>query len=186
MRTLIFLALSCVLTHAASQVQRCVDERGRTTYSDIPCDRQGAIPTTNPNRSTAPPSTDMVRRRDAVLSMISAAGRETDPDRKRRVASEIEVAMAAYSAEMNGAAQGKAEMEAGVPELERQLQDARRTDRVDPLWKPGIGDSPVTRQIHEQLLKARESASMRVPHILRSDADFQRTQAAYSVFARQR
>jgi len=148
--------VAAISTCASAQVYRCVDNKGRTTFSDSPCDGQSAIPvgpSTGGGSAAGPLEAWSRRRGQAVMQMMSVAANEADPDRKRRLRDDVDMAMAAYAAEASAAAQRQAQGESGVLVLEGQLEAARRADRADPLWKPGLGDSPITARIQEQLLK---------------------------------
>ena len=48
-----------------------------------------------------------------------------------------------------------AENKLGIPVLMDQLNQARQADKADPQWYPGIGDSPITQKITEELRLTR-------------------------------
>jgi hypothetical protein len=184
---LLILLVATTGTCASAQVYRCADSKGRTIYSDFPCDRQGAIPAGPSIRggTAAPFATWNGRSGQAITALIAAATKEADPAKKRRIRDEVDMAMAAYTAEAHGVAQRQAQAETSVPLLERQLEEARREDRAASDWKPGYGDSPITAKTQEQLLQARQAAAARVPQILEGSVDFQRVQTAYKLFREQ-
>lgn len=185
MRTLVFMTLLIAAAAAQGQVHRCADSRGRVVFSDLPCDRLHAIPAGAPGLSAANAGARVFQGHE-VLGLIERASVESDAAARRNVLRELDMAAAAYTAHAHAAAQRQAQAEAGVAIYERQLEEARRADRADPLWKAGMGDSPITAGIQEQLLKARQAADTRVPQLLASNAEYQRVQAAYAAAKRQR
>lgn len=52
-----------------------------------------------------------------------------------------------------------AENKFGVGQMQSSLNAARQADRADPLWTPGMGDSPITQKIINDLVQLNTAAS---------------------------
>lgn len=66
-------------------------------------------------------------------------------------------------------AQTFAQSKYGVPGLQKNLEASQMTDKTDPLYRPGIGDSPITQQIMTEMRQAGESARAEAQSFLKTN-----------------
>ncbi|EDO29126.1 predicted protein [Nematostella vectensis] len=57
----------------------------------------------------------------------------------------------------------------GLPNLEAELSAAIAADKADPNWYPGIGDSPITQEIRQQIAQANNAANVIAKNYLTSN-----------------
>jgi hypothetical protein len=78
------LAIGAAAPTAHSQVHKCTDGAGKTTYSDTPCTR-GSKPLNIPNAAseTAPDSTVCAQLEDEMNRLAASEKRGTGPSKRR-------------------------------------------------------------------------------------------------------
>lgn len=97
-----------------------------------------------------------------VRNILSQMQQTKDPDQFRALQGQFNEAMANATAQTKQNLLTSAEAKLGIPSLEVQLQQAEQADRADPMWRPGIGDSPITAKIRQTLQMARSAADQEV------------------------
>lgn len=105
---------------------------------------------------------------------MTQIGDEKSPDSRRTLDAEARTRFAAFKAASIAIARRRAETEAGVTMLEKQLAEGLVADRASVGWYQGIGDSPPTAATRVALLKAREFASASTEHYLQVDVEYQK------------
>lgn len=65
-----------------------------------------------------------------------------------------------------------AEKKVGLPAMKVELQNAIAADRQDPLYKPGMGDSPITAKIRTQVMALEDQAQQEAERYLSRNVGF--------------
>lgn len=131
------------------------------------------------------------RKIPAVFKPIPPSNEVQKPDtplpifeqlNKLRVAGDVETARGIWTSlqESLVAEQSRLETEAfkfaenklGLPNLMRELEMARQADRADPLYVPGMGDSPITRKIVDDMTQLRVLADREAKGFLTNNASY--------------
>jgi len=149
-------------------VTATMQENGTLSLSNIgAANSQGSAPVkTGPNIS------------NDLFASINALKGMTDPAEARGVLSSIRESAAQKSTSLMAEAMNFASSKLGVPFLEQQLREAEAADRADPMWYTGIGDSPITAKIRQQLLTTRSSVDNEAKNYLATNTTFASMNAA--------
>ena len=65
-----------------------------------------------------------------------------------------------------------AEQKVGLPAMQLELQNAIKADRADPMYKPGMGDSPITAKIRTQVTALEDQAAQEAERWLSRNVEF--------------
>lgn len=169
-----------------AQTFRCPDQNGRPFYSNIACDANNRPIPSAPVYSGGQGGRSSTLAVDAgkLLQMMDAAAAESEPRLRRSLINQVHSGVATFKANAASSAQGQAEAQAQVPDLEKMLREAQSADKASVGWYQGIGDSQSTRAVRADLLRAREFAIGAADRLLRASSDYQRVLSHYElVFA---
>lgn len=95
--------------------------------------------------------------------------KSTNLGEARSLYNSIQQSLTEQTAKINKDAFVFAENKLGLPELEKQLELTRQTDRASIGWYPGIGDSPVTQKVVAQIATLRNLADNEAKSFLSSN-----------------
>lgn len=139
-------------------VQATYDESGNLSLTNIGVQAGTPVYPTGPNG--AGPGTGAIAPNTplAVNSLFNKLKGATNVDDARGILYSLREASSIQATQFETQAQQYAENQFGVPLLQKQLQEAQAADLSDPLYKPGMGDSPYTRQIRTAMEDAKIKA----------------------------
>jgi len=84
--------------------------------------------------------------------------KEGDTLKKQAALTDLEGSWASAQADLIKQTRQVAELQTGLPNLQSQLAESERTDKLDPLYPQFLSDSPQTRQIRNDVEKAQSKA----------------------------
>lgn len=108
----------------------------------------------------------------SVNSILTKLNKATDVDTATGYIAALRNSVAIESTKMETQAQQFAENQMGVPQLQKQLNEAMAADQADPLYRPGMGDSPITAKIRTALDTARGQANSRAKVLLNNNPQY--------------
>jgi len=139
-------------------VKAVTDEQGNITLTNV-----GVVPKTpvyptgpngaGPGSSSISPNTPL-----SVGSLYNKLRTSTDVDEARGIAASLREASAIQQTQYESQAQQFAANKLGIPQLQKQLQEAMAADMADPKYRPGMGDSPITARIRQSVNVATDQA----------------------------
>lgn len=108
----------------------------------------------------------------SVGSLFNKLRATQDVDTARGIAASLREAAAVEQTKFESQALQFANNKLGVPMLEKQLQDAIAADQSDPMYRPGLGDSPITSRIRTAVEDARNKANPEAQRYLAQNAQY--------------
>jgi hypothetical protein len=142
----------------SSGVSATRDSSGQLTLSNISPENKG-------------PSLVAPNVSSSLLNSVELLKKATDPDAARGIMANIRESAALEQARIEGMANDFASSKLGVPELQKALMESESTDKTDPLYYPGIGDSPITQVLRNQVNTARTAAEFESKRFLESNTN---------------
>lgn len=103
------------------------------------------------------------------LKQLTAA---KDAQSARAIYNNMQESIVAEATRLQTEAQKFAENKFGIPTLLQQLQAARQADMADPMYAPGMGDSPITQQIVDDLAQLSAQARLESDTFLKRNVTF--------------
>lgn len=142
------------------------DDKGQAVLTNVAKDSTGAE---KPIAALFRPPVDSATNPSYVTGTGEARPSLFNAYKQLQAAKTVEEAEAIYSSllESIGTEATRLEKEAytfaenkfGLPEMQKQINEARQADRADPLWAPGMGDSPITQKLMQDFRLLSDTAS---------------------------
>lgn len=145
-------------------VKAITDEKGNVTLTNIGVPKgtlTGNVANTMPNVPMGVQAS-MKFLNDPNTTVDAALGHYQD----------INLEIATQQARIQGEAIRFAETEFGIPDLNMKLQQSLIADQNSPSWYPGIGDSPVTIRIRDEIRNAQSVAQVKAQNYLKNNTSY--------------
>ena len=108
----------------------------------------------------------------AITSTLDQLRTTDDYSKARGLMGNLAATLAEQKANMETQAIGMANAKFNVPQLETMLAQAVQADQADPMWYPGIGDSPITAKLRAEIGQAYINARQFANTYLNSNASY--------------
>jgi hypothetical protein len=154
------------------------DDKGQAVLTNVARDSSGqekkiaALLRSPANIDETPTFTQGTTDRIALFEGVKRLTAATDINEARAIYASLQESIAAETTRLEEEAYKFAERKFGVTEIQTQLQLARQEDRADPMYTPGMGDSPITAKIVDDLRLLSASAKEDATGFLRRNLTF--------------
>lgn len=172
---ILFLFFVACTTNSFAETVKCVDQKGKVSYSNTVCPNDtifkrhlNGTPTLIPKGSNfSHTSLSMLR------SQMKMVAEENDPMERIRKNNALAVQLEIFKAEAKEKAYKQAEVEYRVPDLERRLTESIAVDDQFRARHNAAGDSPPTAEIRNQLMDAKKAALLMYENYYDSNPEVQ-------------
>lgn len=132
------------------------------------------------NIGTGGPSQVATSTPHTLAGSVELLRRAQDPETAAGIMMNIRTTAALEASKLNTDAMVFAGNKLGVPGMERALRDSEANDRRSPSWFPGIGDSPGTAKIRNDLNHTRAAADVEAKRYLDTNTNVAAMKATLS------
>jgi hypothetical protein len=148
-------------------IRAIVDENGKVTLTNLD-DSGGRIQ----KSGSVIPTTGQRMVENNVQNLLDQMRKTTDGATGRALLDQFNNAKVAEETRLYNDAQAQASAKLGLPDMQAQLDAAIAADRADPLYRPGMGDSPITAKIRQAIDTGKGYADAEAKRYLQGNVSF--------------
>jgi hypothetical protein len=148
-------------------IRAVVDENGKVTLTNLD-DNGGRIQ----KSGSVIPTTGQRMVENNVQNLLDQMRKTTDGATGRALLDQFNSAKVAEETRLYNDAQAQASAKLGLPDMQSQLDAAIAADRADPLYRPGMGDSPITAKIRQAIDTGKGYADAEAKRYLQGNVSF--------------
>lgn len=140
------------------------DNKGQAVLTNVARDASGqerpiAALFRNPEPGNTNPNFVSNEQKPSLFQAFQKLQKAQTPEEAEAIYSSLLETVAAEATRLENEAYQFAENKFGIPEMQRQITEARQLDKQDPLYAPGMGDSIITQKLVDSLRLLSSSAA---------------------------